>query len=306
MEPAARVARAFPLYGSGRLLLTYAGEGRAGIAPARVRFADGCVPDFANGPSERRGQDSNLHAPKGATLAPWWLTVRRTSPEAETAGVEPARAVRRASFPTRGACPCPTSPGSSSEGSRRCRPSGPEAPPAFKAGPDAGPGRLPWRRAEVLIPMPLFEAPSAFEAAAGSRPRSSPRTFADVRSRPPDLHRHLRGTGSRSCGWTRPAKAGGGSRTRVSALPKRRTAVVRHRRRMGTHGIAPWFHPRQGCGLLLTYVPSGSGDLHAAAPLPQSGGSLSTLEPGTWSPSGACTSTPRRGPRWLDSPACLH
>jgi hypothetical protein len=53
-------------------------------------------------------------------------------------------------------------------------------------------------------------------------------------------------------------------------------------------------------------VPSGSGDLHAAAPLPQSGGSLSTLEPGTWSPSGACTSTPRRGPRWLDSPACLH
>ncbi len=47
-------------------------------------------------------------------------------------------------------------------------------------------------------------------------------------------------------------------------------------------GVAPPFLPCRGSGLLLTYAGgsgSGSGDLHAAAPAPQAGGSLSTLEP---------------------------
>jgi hypothetical protein len=77
--------------------------------------------------------------------------------------------------------------------------------------------------------------------------------------------------------------AEGGSRTRVSVLPRLRTAVVRHRRGVPARGVAPLFLPCPGSGLRLTYAGSwsGSGDLHAAVPAPQAGGTLSSPEPGS-------------------------
>lgn len=59
-------------------------------------------------------------------------------------------------------------------------------------------------------------------------------------------------------------------------LPLSDTGVV------PTRGVAPPFLPCHGSGLLLTYAGedwSGSGDLHAAPPAPQAGGTLSSLEP---------------------------
>jgi len=46
-------------------------------------------------------------------------------------------------------------------------------------------------------------------------------------------------------------------------------------------GVAPLFLPCPGSGLRLTYAGSwsGSGDLHAAVPSPQAGGTLSSPEP---------------------------
>ena len=83
--------------------------------------------------------------------------------------------------------------------------------------------------------------------------------------------------------------ADGGSRTRAPVLPRPWTAVIRHRRAcpelvegVPAGGVAPPFLPCHGSGLLLTYagkVWSGSGDLHAALPAPQAGGTLSSLEP---------------------------
>lgn len=81
--------------------------------------------------------------------------------------------------------------------------------------------------------------------------------------------------------------AEGGSRTRISVLPRLRTAVVRHRRGVPARGVAPLFLPCHGSGLRLTYAGSwsGSGDLHAAVPAPQAGGTLSSPEPVVFSSS---------------------
>ena len=50
---------------------------------------------------------------------------------------------------------------------------------------------------------------------------------------------------------------------------------------VGTVGVEPTLRSRQDRGLPLTYAPeSGSGDLHAALPAPQAGGTLSSPEPG--------------------------
>ena len=59
-------------------------------------------------------------------------------------------------------------------------------------------------------------------------------------------------------------------------LPLSDTGVV------PTRGVAPLSLPGHGSGLRLTYAGlnwSGSGDLHAALPAPQAGGTLSSLEP---------------------------
>ena len=103
-------------------------------------------------------------------------------------------------------------------------------------------------------------------------------------SRPPDLHRHRSRTGRGSCvgrGRRSEPGAGGGNRTRVSTLPRSRLAAGRRRRgahERGRTSVSSMSRKRSAVDLRGRNW-SGSGDLHAAAPAPQAGGSLSTLEP---------------------------